>query len=168
MWGNLIVRKEMQCAAVFEELWCHRSLDIAVSGTGGFCYEVLVKWKRNETEHGEDIHQRRHRAHTLGPTNLANSNTAGGARGSYNNGLFGFDRSFPENPALINASLNAGINSSVKIQAARVKPRDACRGWPSLLRIKAAAATRPERVNPHRVKDPEEERDPFGVLDMVL
>jgi len=163
----------MQGAAVFEELGCHRSLDIAVPGTGGFCYEVLVKWEWNETEHGEDIHQRRHRAHTLGPTNLATSNIAGGPggpRGSYNNGLFGFDRSFPENPALINASLNAGINSSVKIHAARVKPRDACRGWPSLLRIKAAAATRPERVNPHRAKDPEEEeeRDPFGVFDMVL
>jgi hypothetical protein len=70
---------------------------------------------------------------------------------------------------LINASLNAGINSSVKIQAARVKPREACRGCPSLLRIKAAAATRPERVSPHKAKDPEEEeRDPFGVLDMVL
>jgi hypothetical protein len=39
-----------------------------------------------------------------------------------------------------------------------------------LLRIKAAAATRPERVNPHRAKDleEEEERDPFGVFDMVL
>jgi hypothetical protein len=68
----------------------------------------------------------------------------------------------------MNASLNAGISRRVKIQAARVNPRDACSGWPSLLRIRAPAATRPARVNPQRVKDPDEEEDPFRVVDMLL
>jgi hypothetical protein len=87
-------------------------------------------------------------------------------RERYNNGLLDFDRSLPENPALIKASLSAGISRRVKIQAARVKPRDACNGWPSLLRIKAPAATRPERVNIHSVNDIE--CDAFTLVDMSL
>lgn len=84
----------------------------------------------------------------------------------YNNGLLDFDKSLPENPALINASLSAGISRRVKMQAASVNPSDACNGWPSLLRIKAPAATRPDRVNIHSVNDIE--CDPFTLVDMSL
>jgi hypothetical protein len=66
----------------------------------------------------------------------------------YKSGRFGFDRSLPENPALINASLRAGISMAVNRNAASENPTDAWRGCPSLLKINAAEATRPARVTP--------------------
>jgi hypothetical protein len=43
----------------------------------------------------------------------------------YSRGRFGLERSFPENPALINAFFKAGIKSTVKTNAATEKPTEA-------------------------------------------
>jgi hypothetical protein len=43
----------------------------------------------------------------------------------YNNGLFGFERSFPENPDLIKTFFSGGISSTVTINAARENPTEA-------------------------------------------
>ena len=50
----------------------------------------------------------------------------------------------------MNACFNAGINSTVTMNAARENPTDAWSGWPSLLKISAPEATRPTRVKPER------------------
>jgi len=46
----------------------------------------------------------------------------------YSNGCLGFERSLPENPALMKAYFIAGINMIVKMNAAREKPTEACSG----------------------------------------
>jgi len=43
----------------------------------------------------------------------------------YNKGRFGFERSLPENPALMNALLSAGMRMVVNINAAKEKPTEA-------------------------------------------
>lgn len=68
-------------------------------------------------------------------------------RSAYNNGRFGFERSFPEKPALINAFLSAGISRTVNMNAAREKPADACSGCPSLLKMRAPETARPASVS---------------------
>jgi hypothetical protein len=54
----------------------------------------------------------------------------------------------PENPALIKAFFRAGMRRTVKMNAAREKPQEACKGWPSRLKMRAPETTRPASVRP--------------------
>ena len=63
------------------------------------------------------------------------------------NGRLGFERSLPEKPARINAFLRAGMRRTVKMNAPREKPTEACRGWPSLLKMRAPETARPASVD---------------------
>jgi len=49
----------------------------------------------------------------------------GGAPARNRRGRFGFERSLPENPALINTFLRMGIKRTVEMNAAREKPHEA-------------------------------------------
>src|SRR5271170_4827641 len=68
--------------------------------------------------------------------------------GVNNNGRFGFERSLPEKPAWMNASLRTGMRMTVKMNAAREKPTEACSGWPSLLKMRAPETASPASVSP--------------------
>ena len=69
-----------------------------------------------------------------------------GGWGGNRRGRFGFERSLPENPALIKTSLRTGIKRTVEMNAVREKPHEAWSGWPSRLKMRAAEATRPPSV----------------------
>src|SRR5436190_22023157 len=103
----------MQRPSIFNKIWCNRLLNVTISCTRRFGYKILVIRKGDETKHHKDIHKSRHSTHTL----RSEIRTAKTERG-YNIGRFGFERSFPENPALINAFFNCGINKTVKMNAA--------------------------------------------------
>jgi len=55
-----------------------------------------------------------------------------------------------------------GMRRTVKMNAAREKPHEACRGWPSRLNMRAPETTRPARVRPETRIECED-----GILDDV-
>lgn len=48
----------------------------------------------------------------------------------------------------MNASLRIGMRRTVKMNAAREKPTEACSGWPSLLKMRAPETASPASVRP--------------------
>ena len=135
----------MESATVFNEIGNDGRFNISVPCARSLSDEIFIIGKRNKAKHGEDINECRNSAHAFRSSSTI---SIFGRRIRYRSGRFGFERSLPENPALMNALLNAGIKRAVNMKAARENPTEACRGWPSLLKISAPETTSPAIVAP--------------------
>lgn len=136
----------MECATVFNEIGNDSRFNISVPRARSLSDKIFIIGKGNEAKHGEDVNERRNSAHAFRSRSNISIFMDGKIR--YRSGLFGFERSLPENPALMNALLNAGIKRAVNTKAARENPTEACRGWLSLLKIRAPETTSPAIVAP--------------------
>jgi hypothetical protein len=132
--------------SIFMRLWTPSVFNIPIPCPRSLCDEIVAIWKWDKQKHYKYIYKSRNSILSALPMSVPPKKWKEGDGNS--RGCFGFERSCPEDPALIKASLRVGMRRMGKMNAAREKPIDTWRGWPSRLKMRALETTRPGSVRP--------------------